>query len=125
MSNKTKQEPVNTGSPTPKPKKRGRKPSKKQYFTSDVDAAIKEYLSTSNQKERDTIYSNRIHYAFLDAQHEFENVIQEYNFVKQRQFTNDIIVFDDVTKNKFDGVCKAVEKGMTLVPWYISPFSQI
>ena len=41
MPNKTKQEPVNTGSPTPKPKKRGRKPSKKQYFTSDVDAAIK------------------------------------------------------------------------------------
>ena len=52
---------------------------------------------------------NRIHYAFRDAQHECENVIQEYNFVKQRQFTNDIIVFDDVTKNKFDGVCKAVE----------------
>ena len=77
MSNKTKQEPVNTGSPTPKPKKRGRKPSKKQYFTSDVDAAIKEYLSTSNQKERDTIYSNRIHYAFYKLA---ENLIHTFKF---------------------------------------------
>ena len=65
MSNETKKEPATTGSLTPKPavkKRRGRKPSKKQYFTSDVDAAIKEYLSTSNQKERDTIYSV---YSFL------------------------------------------------------------
>ena len=42
MSNKKTKEPVTTGSPTPQPKKRGRKPSKKQYFTSDVDAAIQE-----------------------------------------------------------------------------------
>ena len=41
MSNKTKSEPDTTGSSTPKPKKRGRKPSKKQYFTPDTDAAIK------------------------------------------------------------------------------------
>ena len=38
----------------PGPKKRGRKRTKKQYFTPDTDAAIKEYLSTSNQDERDT-----------------------------------------------------------------------
>ena len=64
MSNKTKQEPATTGSPTPKPKKRGRKPSKKQYFTSDVDLAIQEYLKSSNHYERNHIYKTRIHYAF-------------------------------------------------------------
>ena len=35
-------EPVITGSLEPGPKKRGRKRTKKQYFTSDTDAAIKE-----------------------------------------------------------------------------------
>ena len=51
MSNEKKSEPATTGSLTPEPvvkKRRGRKPSKKQYFTADVDIAIKEYLSSSN-----------------------------------------------------------------------------
>ena len=77
MTNKTKQEPVNAGSSAPKPKKRGRKPSKKQYFTSDVDLAIAEYLSSSNQKERDAIYKNRIHYAFYKLA---ENLIHTFKF---------------------------------------------
>ena len=33
MTNKTTPEPVATGSPTPQPKKRGRKRTKKRYFT--------------------------------------------------------------------------------------------
>ena len=55
MSNEKKTEPVITGSLTPEPvvkKRRGRKPSKKQYFTADVDLAIQEYLASSNQAER-------------------------------------------------------------------------
>ena len=80
MSNKTKQEPATTGSPTPEPvvkKKRGRKPSKKQYFTSDVDAAIQEYLASSNQAERNYIYKTRIHYAFYKLA---ENLIHTFKF---------------------------------------------
>ena len=67
MSNDKTKEPATTGSPTPEPvvkKKRGRKPSKKQYFTADVDAAIQEYLASSNQAERKEIYRTRIAYAF-------------------------------------------------------------
>ena len=59
MSNETKKEPATTGSLTPEPvvkKKRGRKPSKKQYFTADVDLAIQEYLKSSNQERRNFIY---------------------------------------------------------------------
>ena len=80
MSDEKKQEPATTGSLTPEPvvkKKRGRKPSKKQYFTSDVDAAIKEYLVSSNQGERDEIYKTRIAYAFYKLA---ENLIHTFKF---------------------------------------------
>ncbi len=52
-------EPVITGSLEPGPKKRGRKRTKKQYFTPDTDAAIKEYLASANQSERDNIFARR------------------------------------------------------------------
>ena len=80
MSNEKKPEPATTGSLTPPPvvkKKRGRKPSKKQYFTADVDAAIKEYLSSSNQEERNSIFKDRIYYAFYKLA---ENLIHTFKF---------------------------------------------
>ena len=77
MSNEKKQEPATTGSLTPQPKKRGRKPSKKQYFTADVDLAIQEYLASSNQEERNEIYRTRIAYAFYKLA---ENLIHTFKF---------------------------------------------
>ena len=53
---------------------------------------------------------DRIHFAFLDAQHTFDSVVDEYEYVAARQLPGDIIVFDDVTPGVFDGVVKAVEK---------------
>ena len=41
-------------------KKRGRKRTKKRYFTEDTEAAIAEYLACDNQKIRDKIYNARI-----------------------------------------------------------------
>ena len=46
--------------PPPK-RKRGRKRTKKRYFTEDTDLAIKQYLASSNQKERDHIFKHRIY----------------------------------------------------------------
>ena len=80
MSNEIKKEPATTGSLTPEPvvkKRRGRKPSKKQYFTADVDAAIQEYLASSNQAERNEIYRTRIAYAFYKLA---ENLIHTFKF---------------------------------------------
>ena len=58
--------------------KRGRKRTKKrQYFTPDTDRAIAEYLSSSNQKERDHIFATRIHYAFYKLA---ENLIHTFKF---------------------------------------------
>ena len=100
MTNKTKQEPVNAGSSAPKPKKRGRKPSKKkQYFTSDVDIAIKEYLASSNQDERDFIFKTRIHYPFYKLA---ENLIHTFKFY----YTE----VDDLEDLKYEVVCFFLEK---------------
>ena len=82
-----------------KVKKRGRKRKNKQYFTSNTDLAIKEYLSTSNQKERDTIYSNRIHYAFYKLA---ENLIHTFKFY----YTE----VDNLEDLKHEVVCFFLEK---------------
>ena len=52
---------------------------------------------------------DRIDFAFLDAQHTFESVMEEYKFVEERQVVGGLIVFDDVTPGVFDGVVAAVE----------------
>ena len=49
---------------------------------------------------------NRIHFAFLDGSHEYEDVKFEFEFVDKRNKTCDIIVLDDYTPGKFDGVVK-------------------
>ena len=51
---------------------------------------------------------SRINFAFLDAQHTYEALIKEYEFVKHRQIKGDIIVFDDVTPGVFDDIVKCV-----------------
>ncbi len=100
MANKTKKEPAITGSSTPLPKKRGRKPSKKKnYFTSDVDLAIKEYLSSSNQDKRNLIYKERIHYPFYKLA---ENLIHTFKFY----YTE----VDDLEDLKHEVCCFFLEK---------------
>ena len=70
-------EPIVIESSEPGPKKRGRKRTKKQYFTPDTDLAIAEYLATSNQDERDNIFATRIHYPFYKLA---ENLIHTFKF---------------------------------------------
>ena len=105
MLNKTKwapkppPEPVITGSLTPQPKKRGRKRNKKRYFTEDTDAAIKEYLSSSNKSERDHIFQTRIHYPFYKLA---ENLIHTFKFY----YTE----VDDLEDLKHEVICFLLEK---------------
>ena len=51
----------------------------------------------------------RVDFAFLDAQHSYEAVMEEAAFVMARQRPGDVIVFDDVTEALFPGVVAAVE----------------
>ena len=105
MSNKLKYapspppEPVVVESSEPKPKKRGRKRTKKQYFTPDTDLAIKEYLASSNQEERDEIFKTRIHYPFYKLA---ENLIHTFKFY----YTE----VDDLEDLKHEVICFLLEK---------------
>ena len=92
-------EPVVVESSEPQPKKRGRKRTKKQYFTPDTDLAIKEYLATSNQDERDEIFKTRIHYPFYKLA---ENLIHTFKFY----YTE----VDDLEDLKHEVICFLLEK---------------
>ena len=88
-----------TDSIPPPKKKRGRKKTKKQYFTSDVDLAIKEYLASSNQDERDYIYKTRIHYTFYKLA---ENLIHTFKF-----YYTEVDTLEDL---KHEVICFFLEK---------------
>jgi len=52
----------------------------------------------------------RIHFAFLDGSHEYQDVKLEFEFVDKRNKTGDIIILDDYTLGKFDGVVQLVDE---------------
>ena len=61
----------------------------------------------------------RINFAFLDAQHTKDAVMEEFLFVSSRQLKGDIIVFDDVTPKIFNGVCEAIAEIENNFPYNI------
>ena len=66
------------------------------------------FLEGETKNVLEGIYFERIHMSFLDAQHEKKDVLNEYNFVKSKQQSGDIIILDDYTPGLFDGVVEAV-----------------
>lgn len=52
----------------------------------------------------------KINFAFLDGSHEYEDVKKEFEFVDKRNSKNDIIIFDDYTIGKFDGIVKLIQE---------------
>jgi len=61
----------------PKKKRRGRKPTKKQYFTYITDQAIVAYNNEPEYLKRNKVYSQHIHYAFDKLA---ENIIHTFKF---------------------------------------------
>ena len=98
MTNQTKIKLDANSIPPPK-KKRGRKRTKKRYFTEDTDLAIKQYLASTDQKERDHIYKHRIHYPFYKLA---ENLIHTFKFY----YTE----VDNLEDLKHEVVCFLLEK---------------
>tara|TARA_Y100001973_G_C5199318_1_gene336498 strand:+ start:460 stop:1218 length:759 start_codon:yes stop_codon:yes gene_type:complete len=90
---------IETNSIPPPKKKRGRKRTKKRYFTEDTDAAIAEYLASNNQDERDHIFKHRIYYPFYKLA---ENLIHTFKF-----YYTEVESLEDL---KHEVVCFFLEK---------------
>lgn len=56
------------------------------------------------------LQADRIHFAFLDGAHTFDDVIFEFEQVRERQESGDVIVYDDYTPEKFPGLVRAIDK---------------
>ena len=54
------------------------------------------FITGRSQEILDSFYLKRINFAFLDAQHNYENIKNEFNFVSDKQLKGDVIIFDDV-----------------------------
>ena len=91
--------PKGSDSIPPPKKKRGRKRTKKRYFTEDTDLAIAEYLKSTIQEERDFIYKSRIHYPFYKLA---ENLIHTFKFY----YTE----VDNLEDLKHEVICFLLEK---------------
>ncbi|PJB69203.1 MAG: class I SAM-dependent methyltransferase [Alphaproteobacteria bacterium CG_4_9_14_3_um_filter_47_13] len=57
--------------------------------------------------------TGRIHFAFLDGAHTYEDIMIEFDMVRQRQEEGDVIVFDDYNPVLFPGIIKGVDEGCT------------
>ena len=99
MSDFIPKEPVNTGSSIPPKNKRGRKRTKKRYFTEDTDVAIAEYLASTDQEERDKIFRERIWYPFYKLA---ENLIHTFKF-----YYTEVDTLEDL---KHEVICFLLEK---------------
>ena len=56
------------------------------------------------------VASERIHFAFLDGSHTYNDVMFEFNQIKDYQCSGDVIVFDDYTESQFPGLVRAVDE---------------
>lgn len=56
------------------------------------------------------VATERIHFAFLDGSHTYDDIIFEFNQIKDYQCSGDVIVFDDYNESKFPGLVRAVDQ---------------
>jgi len=56
------------------------------------------------------IQLDRVHLAFLDGAHGYEDVMFEFNQIKDKQQSGDIIIYDDYNGVQFPGLVRAVDE---------------
>ena len=68
------------------------------------------FLTGNCQSVLKNFHLDRINFAFLDAQHDYESIINEFNFIFERQQKDDLIVFDDVKFVEFPEISKFISE---------------
>ena len=56
------------------------------------------------------VLPQRIHFAFLDGSHTYEDVMFEFGLIHERQKVGDMLVYDDYTPQQFPGLVRAVDE---------------
>ena len=68
------------------------------------------FVEGDSRNELSKISLSRINFAFLDGSHTYNDIMNEFNFIKNKQIKGDIIFFDDYNKAQFPGIIEAVDK---------------
>ena len=68
------------------------------------------FLEGKSEEVLHKLELSRIHFAFLDGAHDYEDVKFEISYVVPRQHKGDIIFFDDYQESYFPGIVKAVRE---------------
>jgi hypothetical protein len=74
---------------------------------------LQEYIifhQGDTRTELPKIQAGRIHFAFLDGAHSYEDVIFEFSQIRELQQPGDIVVYDDYTPQQFPGLVRAVDE---------------
>ena len=59
--------------------------------------------------EMPKVQAEHIHFCFFDGAHTYDDVLFEFNQIRDKQRSGDIIVYDDYTPKIFPGIVKAVD----------------
>ena len=77
---------------------------------SDLTSGYIVFLEGTSKDLLERLELSRIHFAFLDGSHTYEDVAYEYSYILPRQKKGDIIFFDDHQPELFPGIVKAVQE---------------
>ncbi len=77
---------------------------------SDLTSGYIVFLEGTSKDLLERLELSRIHFAFLDGSHKYEDVAYEYSYILPRQKKGDIIFFDDHQPELFPGIVKAVQE---------------
>lgn len=77
---------------------------------SDLTSKFVVFLWGESRALLPAVATDRVHFAFIDAAHDFDTVMFEFSHVGPRQRRGDVIVFDDVTPSLFPGIVRAVDE---------------
>ena len=87
-------------------------PHTREELLSGYDNLIDKYITFKEGRSIDVLpfIKNRIHFAFVDGEHNYENIIYETEHISNHQKKGDIIIFDDYNKNQYPGLVEAVDQ---------------
>ncbi|NOL48014.1 cephalosporin hydroxylase family protein [Synechococcus sp. MIT S9220] len=67
------------------------------------------FISGDTRNQLQKMHFSRVHLAFLDGAHTFDDIIFEFNQIKDHQKSGDYIIYDDYTPSYFPELVKAVD----------------